>query len=84
MWHSELEIAIIEKDSQKIGELVNSLPDFKTVNEMKEAQYLLAEADDLLNDMREDAANTMRHLKKHIEFLKSTQEPSQNGFDMIS
>ena len=33
MWFDELEIAIIEKDSQKIGDLINSLPYFNKVDE---------------------------------------------------
>ena len=83
MWHSELEIAIIEKDTQKISDLINSLPHFETVDEMKQAHCLMAEAADLIDAMRDEALLTMKHLKKHIDFLRSTQDPHENRFDIL-
>lgn len=84
MWYRELQIAIIEKDTQKIGELVNSMPHFKTIDEMSRAQHLLVEAGSLIDTLREEAALTMKQLKKHIDFLKSTQDSAPNKLDLRS
>jgi len=83
MWLDELEIAIVENDAQKISDLINSLPYFNTVDEMKKAQYLLAEAAKVIDIMRDEAANNMIRLKKHIDFLRSTQNPHENKFDVV-
>lgn len=84
VWFDALEIAIIEKDPQKISDLINSLPSFETLDEMKKAQYLLAEARLVIDTMREEAGSAMIHLKKHIDFLKSTQNVCENKFDVSS
>ncbi|MDD5400659.1 MAG: hypothetical protein PHQ93_05670 [Sulfurimonas sp.] len=84
MWLEELQIAIIEKDAQKIDELVSVPLKFDTTDEMKSAMYLLAEASKLLHELKEETNQTMIQLRKNINFLNSTQEQTPSKFDVCS
>lgn len=84
MWLNKLEIAIVEKDAQKIQEVLDMPFDFSTVAEMKRAQYLLAEASELLHELKGATAATMKQLKKNMDFLKSTQQKAPNRLDIRS
>jgi len=84
MWLSELKIAVIEKDTDKINSLLDNLPDLKTKEESEEAIYLLKEASNILHTLKDETASTMRQMKKNIDFLKSTQEKAPSKLDLKS
>lgn len=84
MWSKALQIAIIEKNPQKIQELVETPLNFATPEEVREAQYLLAEASALMYELKEDTYKTMQQIKKNIDFLKSTQAKTPHKFDIKS
>jgi len=87
MWLKALEIAIVEKDVQKIEALLNeslSHETFATVDEMKKAQYLLLEASKLLNELKNQSEATMKQLKKNMDFMKVSEQKSPNRLDIRS
>jgi hypothetical protein len=84
MWNNALQIAIVEKNVEKIKELVETPLDFATLEEMREAQYLLAEASALMHELKDDTAKTMKQIKKNIDFLSSTQKKTPNRLDIKS
>lgn len=84
MWLKELQIAIIEKNPDKIGELLDNPVEFATVEDMKRAQYLLAEASELLHELKDKTAATMKQLKKNRDFLKVSERKSPNRLDIRS
>jgi len=84
MWLKELQIAIIEKDTQKIDELVSVPLKFDRVEDANSAMYLLAEASKLLHELKDETKQTMTQLKKNIDFLNSTKERSLGNFDICS
>ncbi|WP_373026374.1 hypothetical protein [Sulfurimonas sp.] len=84
MWLKELQIAIIEKDTQKIDELVSVPLKFDRVEDANSAMYLLAEASKLLHELKDETKQTMIQLKKNIDFLNSTKERSLGNFDICS
>jgi hypothetical protein len=84
MWNNALQIAIVEKNVEKIKELVETPLNFATLEEMREAQYLLAEASALMHELKDDTAKTMRQIKKNIDFLSSTQKKTPNKLDIKS
>jgi len=84
MWLSELKIAVIEKDTDKINSLLDNLPDLKTKEESEEAIYLLKEASNIVHALKDETASTMRQMKKNIDFLKSTQEKAPSKLDLKS
>jgi Arc/MetJ-type ribon-helix-helix transcriptional regulator len=83
MWIEKLQIAIIEKDTDGIDELVSNMPDFTTLDEVKSASSLIKEALKLLKELKKDTGDTLAKLKKHKDFLYVTQQQT-NKFDVVS
>ncbi|MDD2905982.1 MAG: hypothetical protein PHH41_01000 [Sulfurimonas sp.] len=84
MWLKGLQIAIVEKDTQKIQEALDAPFDFSTPEEMRRAQYLLAEASELLHELKDATSATMKQLRKNMDFLKVTEQKSPNKLDIRS
>lgn len=82
MWLNDLEIAIIERDAQKISALMDTTPNFGSLQEIEKGQYLLAEAAKVIYELKEETASVMQKLKKNIEFLKSTSEKKNSRLDV--
>ena len=72
MWLNEFKVALVQKDTDKIDLLLSDIPQFETLDEMKEASFLLKEAHTLLQLLRNEAKGSLVQLKKNIEFLEST------------
>ncbi|DAB29065.1 MAG TPA: hypothetical protein CFH84_11680 [Sulfurimonas sp. UBA12504] len=84
MWFKALQIAIIERDAQKIMELVETPLNFANLEQAREAQYLLAEASALMHELKDETYKTMQQIKKNRDFLKSTQSKTPHKFDIKS
>jgi hypothetical protein len=84
MWNKALQIAIVEKNVDKIKELLDTPLNFATLEEVREAQYLLAEASELMHELKDDTARTMKQIKKNMDFLQSTQTKTPNKLDIKS
>lgn len=82
MWLNNFQIAIIEKDADKIGELVQGELSFDTREEVEKAQYLLAEAAKLIDQMKEETSEIMKKLKKNKEFLEATTNNKNQKLDV--
>ncbi len=76
-WANQLKIAIIERDEVKIEKAIEKLPNFDSLEEMKEAAYLMQEAHNFLSSQKEEFASKLLKIKKQKEFLNATiQHPS--------
>jgi actin-related protein len=84
MWLSSLQVAIVEKDTDKLDELLDELPKFKDEVEMKKASYLLREALELLYTLQDETSESMKQIKKNLDFLDSTQNKPTNKLDLKS
>lgn len=82
MWLNNLQIAIIEKDADTIGELVKGELSFETIEEIEKAQYLLAEAAKLIDQMKQETSMVMQKLKKNKEFLEATTNNKNQKLDL--
>ncbi|WP_373072024.1 hypothetical protein [Sulfurimonas sp.] len=82
MWVNDLQIAIIEKDTDKLDELLETLPEFKSKEEMEKAAYLLKEALALLYKLKDQTSVSMKQIKKNIDFLNSTHGDVKNKLDV--
>ena len=80
MWSNQLKIAIIEKNETKIEELVSTLPTFDTLEQMKEAAYMLQEAHTLLSKEKNILASKLLKIKKQKEFINATMQ-HKSSFD---
>jgi hypothetical protein len=81
MWLNKLKIAIVQKDTDALEELLETLPEFKDKDEMIEASYLLREALELLYKLKDETSHSMRQIKKNLEFLNSANGDTKNKFD---
>ncbi len=84
MWHTKLQIAIIEKNVQEIDMLVSQMPTFETQEQMESAASLIKEALKVLQQMKNETGETLQKLRQHKDFLASTQNQAPNTLDIIS
>jgi len=84
MWLNELKIAIIEKNTDKLNTLMDSLPELSDAKEINQALHLLKEATSLVEGLRDATEASMIQMKKNIKFLKSTQAPTVSKLDVSS
>lgn len=66
---NDLTIAIVEKDSLKIGELINRLPEFTDIDTANHALALIGEAIVVVENDRNETFATMQKIKQTKAFL---------------
>lgn len=84
MWLTDFKIAIVEQDIDKLNELMDSLPQLETKEEMTEALYLIKEASELVTNLKDKTSSSMGQIKKNLHYLKSTQNQSSSKLDIRS
>jgi len=84
MWLTSLQIAIVEKNTDNIDDLVNNMPKFDNVKDMQTASYLLKEAAVIIYTLQDETKKTMNKMKKNLKFLESTQEKPTSKLDLKS
>lgn len=84
MWLANLKIAIIEKNTDKLKELMDDIPQLEEKKNIEEALYLIKEASELVHKLKDETAKSMRQMKKNIDFLKSTEHKTSNRLDVTS
>lgn len=78
-WKTQLEIAIIEKDSEKLSKVLDETPKkFKDNDEIRSVMYLLKQAAEFMYELRDETAISMAKLKKNIEFIESMHRPKKS------
>jgi len=70
-WINNLKIAIIEKDENKIEEIISTLPAFNSTQQMNEAAYMMKEAHEFLIKQKDILASKLLKIKKQKEYLNS-------------
>ena len=81
MWLTKLKIAIVEKNTDNLDRLMESIPHLEDPKEIEEAIYLLREATELVTTLKNKTATSMQQMKKNINFLEATQAPRKGKFD---
>lgn len=84
MWLNKLKIAVIEKNFSSIGKLLDDIPKFESQREVEEAIYLLKEASDIADVLKNDTLKSMKQIKKNLSFLRSTDIPTSRKLDIRS
>jgi len=85
MWHTKLQIAIIEKNVQGIELLVSKMPVFETREQMDSAASLIKEALKVVQGLKKETGETLQKLRQHKDFLASTTNQSpKNKLDISS
>jgi len=84
MWLNSLKIAIIEKNPEALEGLLNEMPSFTNLEDMKSAQALLKEANKFMLELKSATSTSMSQMKKNIDFLNATSMPPSNMLDIKS
>ena len=71
MWLNDFKIAIVEQNIEKLNELMDSIPQLETKEEMTEALYLIKEASELVQNLKNETSNSMGQIRKNLHYLKS-------------
>ena len=82
MWLNKFKVAIAEENAILIGDLLKEVPTFTSTIKATEALYLIKEADKLMQRLQAENLEMKAKLKKHIEFMKSTQNDTPSNFDL--
>ena len=71
---------LIEENELKLESLIEELPKFDSLEEMKEAAFMMQEVHDYLTSKKNDYASKLVKIKKHKEFLNANSV-KQTSFD---
>jgi len=78
MWLEQFKIALVTKNTDKLGNLISKMPKFEKVQEMQKASYLIKEALVLLHSLKDETQKDMGKLKSRINFIKSFTNHKKN------
>ncbi len=84
MWLTSLKVAIVERNTDRLNELIDDIPQLEKEEDIKQAIYLLKEATELVQKLQNETSVSMKQMKKNIDFLKSTQHRTSNRLDIRS
>ncbi|MBL0708508.1 MAG: hypothetical protein JJW00_05635 [Sulfurimonas sp.] len=84
MWLTDFQIALVEKNTDNLDKLLDNMPTFSDVKDMKTASYLLREANELIYTLKDETKIIMNKMKKNLKFLESTQQHPVNKLDLLS
>ena len=77
MWLNSLKIAIVEKNTDKIDKLIDSIPKF---NDLKDNILLEKIIENV--KLKDETAESMMKIKKNLDFINSTQHTNTNSLDI--
>ena len=81
-WLKDFKIAIIEKDFNKIEQMINDIPKFDTLEENQEALSLVKQANEITLQQREMILKEMQRVKNIKKFLTENQYEKKGEFDI--
>ena len=84
MWLTNLKIAIVEKNTDRLTELMDDIPQLEKKEDIEQAIYLIKEATELVLTLQDKTSSSMKQMKKNIDFLKSTEHRTSNRLDVRS
>ncbi len=83
-WIDRFKIALIEEDESAMADLLASMPDFESVEEMRSAQQLIAQAIELFKGKKAEVARMMKEIETSRKFLTSETSELPNRLDITS
>lgn len=84
MWLNKLKVALSQKDVESIESLLEEVPAFDNVDDAKTAQYLLKEAMELLLTLQDETKQSLKQMKKNLDFMNATSSPLVAKLDIKS
>lgn len=83
-WLTNFKIAIVQKDTDKIIKLYNTMPEFDAPQEIEEISALLLEAIHLIHNEKQTIASQMQKLRKSKAFLQASNSTANPYFNQKS
>lgn len=77
----ELELAIVLSDIETIDKIMDSPLEFKNLDDMKRALYLMSEALKIVYNLKDETKAKVSIIKKNINFLNVTKEVGTSSID---
>jgi fructose-1,6-bisphosphatase len=84
MWLNKFKVAIAQRDPEAIARLLDTIPQFETVDEMRQAAFLCKEAEQIMQALKTETLHTRERLRRHIDFLKSARHDPSSELDITS
>ncbi len=81
-WLDSFKIAVVTQNTEQISALLDTMPQFDTVEEMQKALYLIKEGYILVDTLKAQTRTQLETIKKNIEFLESTAKAQENSLDV--
>jgi len=83
-WLDALKVAIVSQNVRQIDELMDTMPQFDSLEQMEEVYFLIEEAGKIVQDLKGKTLLQMNQIKKNIDFLESTAHSKTNSLDISS
>jgi hypothetical protein len=84
MWLKKFKLALIKKEVETMETLLDEMPEFDTLDELKEAAYLIKEAYGIMTQLQSENEKVLGQLRKNIQFLNATQHEAPTKLDITS
>ncbi|SFV55305.1 hypothetical protein MNB_SM-5-54 [hydrothermal vent metagenome] len=84
IWLNALKGAVVQKDVAQLEKLLETIPNFDTLEDMQTALYLFQEAKRVVEDVKGQTERSMAQMKKNIDFLNSATADKRASFDITS
>jgi len=84
MWLKQLKIAVVQKDVELLSSLLEDIPALEDAKDIETAVYLLKEAGNIMQTLKEETKASMVQMKKNIDFLNATTANKTAKFDITS
>jgi hypothetical protein len=82
MWRNELKKALLAQDFSSLEQLIITMPQFDSIDQIEEVAYLLSAVRTLLEEERSVTLNTMNQLKNTLDFLKASETSPQSSLNL--
>jgi hypothetical protein len=84
MWLNRFKIALAQKDEDSLEKLLDDIPLFSTKDEANEALYLLKSAIELMHKLQDETSDSMKQVRKNMDFINSTHLNTSKTLDIKS
>lgn len=84
MWVEKLKIAVVQKDTNLLDTLLDSIPEHLSKEELDSAIVLIEQAKEMVQALQDETASSMLQIQKNKEFLESTASGKQSQLDITS
>ncbi len=83
-WHNSFIAALADEDEKRLTDLLDSMPAFESVEQMRSALELISEATNRFEAKKSQLRHRMDELEKEKRFLTSTGEDNDTILDIHS